>query len=88
MIALACEIAFALLAVSAVLVLVRTLRGPTLPDRILGLDTLTTLAAAAIGVFAAYTRIYAFADIAVVVVLLGFLATAAFARFILSNSEK
>ena len=83
----ATSIAFALLGVAIALVLVRFVRGPTLADRILCLDMITTLAASAIGVFALRTALYLYVDIAVAIGLVGALSTAAFARYLLAQSS-
>ncbi len=85
MIALVTNISLALLGLALLATLVRIIRGPTLADRILGLDTITILAVGVIGVFAVRTGLYLYADIAVAVALVGFLSTIAFARFLLSR---
>jgi multicomponent Na+:H+ antiporter subunit F len=63
-------------------------RGPTLADRILGLDTLTVLAIGLIGTFALRTGLYLYADIAIALALVGFLSTVAFARYLLSRGRQ
>jgi len=88
MIELVTNISFGLLGLAALLTLVRILRGPTLADRILGLDTLTGIIIGIIGVFAVRTGLYLYIDIAVALALVAFLATAAFARFLLSGVAK
>jgi len=88
MIELTTDIAFAALGLGLLLVLVRIIRGPTLADRILALDLLTTLGAGIIGVFAIRSGEYLFVDVAVALVVISFVSTAAFARYLLSRSEK
>ena len=78
-------VALALLTVALLLCVVRIVTGRTLPDRILGLDTLTTLGTGYIGVIAVRTGIMLYVDIAIALGLVGFLATVAFARFVLSR---
>jgi len=78
-----CLLGFALLAT-----LIRIIRGPTTADRILGLDTITLLGIGIIGVFAVRTGLYLYVDIAVAVALVGFLATIAFARYLLSRGPQ
>ena len=85
MIALVTNICFALLGLALLATVVRIIRGPTLADRILGLDTISILAVGVIGVFAVRTGLFLYADIAVAVALVGFLATIAFARYLLSR---
>jgi multicomponent Na+:H+ antiporter subunit F len=88
MIDLATGAAFAALGLAMLLVLIRVIRGPTIADRILGLDVLTMLGAAIIGVFAIRSGYYLFADVAVVVVVIGFVSTAVLARYLLSGGER
>lgn len=80
-------IAFVLLGLALVGVLVRFVRGPSLADRILALDTITVLAAAAIAVFAVRTGLLLYVDIAVAISLVGVLSTAALARYLLSREK-
>jgi multicomponent Na+:H+ antiporter subunit F len=81
-------ISLVLLGISLLLALYRILRGPTLADRILGLDMLTLLGLAVIAVFAVRTGLYLYVDIAVALALVGFVSTAAFARYLLSRGEE
>ena len=88
MIELATDIALSALGLAVLLLLIRIARGPTVADRILGLDALTVLGAAILGVFAVRTGAYLYADLAVVLVLVGFVATIAFARYLLSRGRQ
>ena len=88
MIEITTTIAFVLLGLAMVGTVVRIIRGPTLADRILGLDTVTVLAVGVIGVFAIRTELFLYADIAVSVALVGFLSTVAFARYLLSRGHR
>lgn len=65
----------------------RVLVGPTLPDRILALDTLSGTAIGFIAVLSVKTGFALYIDIAITLGLVGFLATVAFARFVLSRGE-
>lgn len=76
-----------LLGLAMLAAIIRIVRGPTLADRILGLDTMTVLAVGIIGVFAVRTGLYLYTDIAVAVALVGFLSTVAFARYLLSRGR-
>ncbi|OCP07099.1 MULTISPECIES: cation:proton antiporter [unclassified Ensifer] len=78
---------FALVALSAALLITvwRIIRGPTLPDRVLGLDMLVAIAIGLIAVVAIRTGFNLYIDIAIALGLVGFLATVAFARFILAR---
>jgi len=88
MIELATDIAFAALGLGMIVVLIRVVRGPTLADRILALDLLTMLGAGIIGVFAIRSGEYLYVDIAVAIVVVSFVSTAAFARYLVSRSER
>lgn len=74
--------ALGLLTLALLITIFRIVRGPTLPDRVLGLDLLTTLATAYIGVVAVRTGFMLYVDIAIALSLVAFLATVAFARYI------
>jgi multicomponent Na+:H+ antiporter subunit F len=81
------NICFVLLGLAMLGAIVRIILGPTLADRILGLDTITVLAVGTIGVFTVRTGLSLYADIAIAVALVGFLSTAAFARYLLSRGR-
>ncbi len=70
------------LAVAAALVLIRLLRGPTLSDRMVALDSLLVLIASGIAVNAAATGSGEFLDVMIVVSLIGFVGSVTVARFI------
>jgi multicomponent Na+:H+ antiporter subunit F len=77
--------ALAALSLGLLLTVVRILRGPTLPDRVLGLDMLVAIAIGLIAVLAIKSGFNLYIDIAIALSLVGFLATVAFARFILAR---
>lgn len=85
MIETATTISFVLLGLAFLATVIRIIRGPTLADRILGLDTITIIAIGAIGAFALRTGLHLYTDIAVGLALVSFLATVAFARYLLSR---
>ena len=87
MIEITTAIAFSLLALAALATLVRLARGPSLGDRILALDMMSLIVAAAIAVFAVRTGLYLYLDIAVALALLAFLATIAFTRYLISRGD-
>lgn len=76
-------IALLLLSVAVMLTLIRLVRGPSLPDRILALDMLSTLSISLVGVFVLRTGALLYLDIALAICLVGFLATIALARYVL-----
>jgi multicomponent Na+:H+ antiporter subunit F len=84
---LATDASLLVLSVALVLIVVRIVRGPTLPDRILALDMLIAAVIgfiATMGVKAGYTL---YVDIAIALGLVGFLSTVALARFVLSRGR-
>ena len=78
---------FVLLGFAMLATVIRIIRGPTLADRILGLDTVTVLAVGIVGIFAVRTGLSLYADIAIAVALVGFVSTVAFARYLLSRGH-
>lgn len=74
-----------LLTVALLATVWRVVVGPTLPDRILALDTLVAVAIGYIAVIGVKTGFSLYLDIAIALGLVGFLATIAFARFVLER---
>jgi multicomponent Na+:H+ antiporter subunit F len=71
-----------LLALALLLVLVRLLRGPTLPDRVVALDLLSILGLGICAALAVATGQALLLDVALVTALVGFLGTVAFASYV------
>jgi len=61
---------------------VRLVKGPTLPDRVVAMDLIGVLAVALIVVLAASTGVRATLDAAVVIALIAFVATVAYATYV------
>ncbi len=78
---LSLSIGFVVMGLSLVLGFYRLVRGPSLPDRVVALDMMTVLIIVFCGLFAIATDERAFLDVAIVLALIGFLATVALARF-------
>ena len=78
----AVQIAFVMVMAGVLLAMLRLIKGPSLPDRVVALDTMTVLIVAFCGLYALDTGSSAFLDVAVVLALIGFLATVALARFV------
>ncbi|WP_261385998.1 cation:proton antiporter [Tateyamaria omphalii] len=72
---------FALVFIGVGLALIRLAIGPTLPDRVVALDQMTVSIVAFCGLAAIRSQDAAFLDVALVLALVGFLATVALARF-------
>jgi len=84
---IAALVAMGLLLVAIGLTVIRLVRGPNLGDRILALDTLTLLALSFIAAFAVLTGFSLYIDIAIAIGLVGFLSTAALARYLLVRAK-
>ena len=73
--------AFALVVLALVLGFVRLVRGPSLPDRVVALDMMTVALVAFCALGAIFFEVSAFLDVAVVLALVGFIATVALSRY-------
>lgn len=78
----AVDVAFGLLAVGAVLAVVRLVLGPTVADRVVASDLLLTLFALGTVLLSARTGSGTYLLVGLVVALLGFVGTASVARFL------
>ena len=76
-------VSLGLFSVSFFVTIYRVIVGPTLPDRILALDMLVAVAIGFIAVIGIKTGFALYIDIAIALGLVGFLATVAFARFVM-----
>lgn len=83
----AARISLIILSLALLLVVVRIVRGPSLPDRVLALDTLVAVAIGFIATIGIATGYPLYVDIAIALGLVGFLSTVAFARFILTRGR-
>ena len=79
---IAIHLALALLTLALLMVALRVIVGPTLADRVLALDQLVSTVIGFIAVIAVKTGFGLYIDIALALALVGFLARAAFARYI------
>jgi multicomponent Na+:H+ antiporter subunit F len=75
-------LALGALALAIMVCFVRIVRGPTLPDRVLALDLLAIAGAGLMAVAGISFDSDVFLDVALILVVTGFVGTAAFARFI------
>jgi multicomponent Na+:H+ antiporter subunit F len=80
-------LALIILTISFLLIAVRIIKGPSLADRIVGLDMLVAVGIGFIAVIGVKTGYYLYIDIAIALGLVGFLATVAFARFVLRHGS-
>ena len=76
------DVALTMLAAAAGLTFIRLLKGPTLPDRVVAIDLIGVLLVCILVVTAAATGQQAFLDVGMVVALISFVGTVAYARYI------
>jgi len=77
-----------LLAAAVFLCIVRFLRGPTLPDRVIAIDTMSSLV---IGIMVALSLYFAnslFLDIAIVYALLSFIGNLVISKYMMGEVRK
>jgi multicomponent Na+:H+ antiporter subunit F len=79
---LAIHLVMAMLSVGLFLALVRLVRGPSLPDRVVALDLTATLVVGIIVVYSLATRQPVLLDVALVMAVGGFLGAVAFAYYV------
>jgi multicomponent Na+:H+ antiporter subunit F len=70
------------LGIALVVSVVRLIKGPSLPDRIVAMDLLGVLVVGLIVVLAAASGVRATLDAAIVIALIGFLGTVAYATYV------
>ncbi len=75
-------IAASLLILAAALAFVRLVRGPTLPDRVVALDLLALIIAGGMAVYMIHSGLVVFLDALVILSLVAFFSTVAFARYL------
>ena len=74
--------ALVMLALAAALAFIRLLLGPTLPDRVVAIDLLGVLIVCIVVTVAAATGQQTYLDVAIVIALISFVGTVAYARYI------
>ena len=68
--------------VALLVAVVRLVKGPTLPDRVVAMDLIGVLVVGLIVVLAASTGVRATLDAAIVIALIGFVGTVAYATYV------
>ncbi|MEM1330599.1 MAG: monovalent cation/H+ antiporter complex subunit F [Planctomycetota bacterium] len=81
-VAWAMRISLIILAVALVMTVARVLRGPSVPDRVIGVDVLGNVAAGAIAIATISTGIPILLAVGLVISLIIFLGTAAFSLYL------
>ena len=75
-------IVLAFLMLSVIMAILRVIRGPTAPDRIVGLDTINTIVIASMVIFGAATKQIIIIDVAIVYALLSYISTLFIAKYL------
>ena len=71
-----------MLSLALLMAFVRLVKGPTLPDRVVAMDLVGVLVVGLIVVLAASTGVTATLDAAIVIALIGFVGTVAYAMYV------
>lgn len=79
--------AISILGLGLLLVIIRFVKGPSLPDRVTAFDLFTALMIAIIAIFAMLWENNVFLDVAVIISLIAFLGAMSFS-FYLNNRKK
>ena len=75
-------VVFAVLLLSSIMAIIRVIRGPTAPDRIVGLDTINTIVIVLMVVFGVAVNEVIYIDVAIVYALLSFISTLFIAKYL------
>jgi len=70
------------LSMSILIAMIRAIIGPTIPDRVVGLDTVNTLVIASMLVFGAAKNEVIYIDVAIVYALLSYITTVLIAKYL------
>lgn len=81
-------VCLAILALAFAIAFVRLVRGPTLPDRVVGLELISTIFVGVVAVWAIISRQTVYLDVGIVLALVGFLSSVAFARFMVLGRRR
>lgn len=73
---------------STILIFVRFIQGPSLSDRVVALDLLITTGIGAIAVFSVVADEEAYLDVGIILALISFLSSVAFAYYIEKKKRK
>ena len=76
------DITLVMLGLAMLIAFVRLVKGPTLPDRIVAMDLFGMLVVCFIVVLAGSSGVHATLDAALVIALIGFLGTVAYATYV------
>jgi multicomponent Na+:H+ antiporter subunit F len=75
-------VVFLALLLCSIMAIIRVIRGPTAPDRIVGLDTINTIVIVLMVVFGAAFNEVIYIDVAIVYALLSFISTLFISKYL------
>ena len=75
-------VVFLALLLCSIMAIIRVIRGPTAPDRLVGLDTINTIVIVLMVVFGATFNEVIYIDVAIVYALLSFISTLFIAKYL------
>ena len=67
---------------SVIMAIIRIVKGPTAPDRIVGLDTINTIVIVSMVLFGFYAKSVIYIDVAIVYALLSYISTLFIAKYL------
>ena len=70
------------LLICIMMAIIRVIRGPTAPDRVVGLDTINTIVIVSMIIFGAAFKEVIYIDVAIVYALLSFISTLFIAKYL------
>ena len=82
MLAVSINVVYFMLSLALLFAFIRLTRGPSLPDRVVALELISSIVVGHVGVHAIETGIASLLDVAIVIALTAFLAAIGFARFV------
>lgn len=79
---------FVILGLALLLAMVRLLRGPSLPDRVVALELIASITVGVIGLYAIRSSKDAYIDVTMVLALTAFLTAIGFARYLERGGQR
>jgi multicomponent Na+:H+ antiporter subunit F len=76
------NIALVIMSISILVCFIRVIKGPTMPDRVVALDTIGITLIGLIGIVMIIQNTLAYAEVILVIAILAFIGTIALAKFI------
>ncbi len=67
---------------AVIMAIIRVIKGPTAPDRVVGLDTINTIVIVSMVLFGVYVESVIYIDVAIVYAFLSFISTLFIAKYL------